>query len=210
MPGGINAVWRYAPPTGWLDGGSTLLACALLQGMVSYPFHDPVLTDRAFLSRPRTMVAAFFVGGAIAGTFIVLFSAVGIFGCFLEGAVKNGSPAVMSKALSSAAFAFTNLVRLALPVHLSRQGRVLLSRHSSFSPKTRLPFLPTSFPAKPRRPFPPTTFPAGPRSPFPPGRVLISPPSRASPSPIQASSSAAPPPEPFHLRPERATMHPAP
>jgi Na+/proline symporter len=112
MPGGLNAVWTYEPPGGWLDGGSTLLAASLLQGIISYPFHDPVLTDRAFLSRPRTMLAAFIVGGAIAATFIILFSAVGIFGCYLEGAVKNGEPAVMSKALSSAAFAFTNLVRL--------------------------------------------------------------------------------------------------
>lgn len=147
MPGGINAVWTYAPPGGWLDGGSTLLACALLQGMVSYPFHDPVLTDRAFLSRPRTMVAAFVVGGAIAGTFIILFSAVGIFGCYLEGAVKNGSPSVMSKALSSAAFAFTNLVRLAsspssrqaTPCPPQSSCRPGLGRATGISTQTLLP-----------------------------------------------------------------------
>jgi len=69
MPGGINAVWSYEPPEGWFSGGGTLLGCSLLQGMVSYPFHDPVLTDRAFLSRPRTMVAAF-VSANIIGDYV--------------------------------------------------------------------------------------------------------------------------------------------
>ena len=57
---------------------------ALVQGFISYPFHDPVLTDRSFLSTPRTMFAAFLAGGALSFTFIVLFSGVGIADCYLE------------------------------------------------------------------------------------------------------------------------------
>jgi len=49
-------------------------------GALSYPFFDPVLTDRAFLASPKVMLAAFSVGGAIAGTFILLFSFLGIYG----------------------------------------------------------------------------------------------------------------------------------
>lgn len=112
MPGGLGEVWSFSPPGGWLDGGGTLLGAALIQGLTSYPFHDPVLTDRAFLSRPRTMVAAFFVGGAIAATFIILFSAVGIYGCYVAGAVKNGAPVDVARSLSSAAFTFINLVMM--------------------------------------------------------------------------------------------------
>lgn len=39
-----------------------------------------VLTDRAFLSKPKTMVKAFLVGGSIAIMFIVLFGFIGIYG----------------------------------------------------------------------------------------------------------------------------------
>ena len=82
--GGINKLWSYEPPGGWLPGGEYCLLAALVQGFISYPFHDPVLTDRTFLSTPRTMLAAFIVGGALSFTFIVLFSGVGIADCYLE------------------------------------------------------------------------------------------------------------------------------
>jgi len=36
-----------------------------------------VLTDRAFLTEPRTMVKAFLLGGAFAAVFILLFSFMG-------------------------------------------------------------------------------------------------------------------------------------
>ena len=46
----------------------------------SYPFFDPVLTDRAFLNEPRTMVKSFTLGGTVAGIFILLFGFFGMFG----------------------------------------------------------------------------------------------------------------------------------
>ncbi len=61
-----------------LTGGVDLLLVALLQSL-SYPFHDPVLTDRAFISKPKTMRRAFFAAGIAGMGFIVLFSLVGVF-----------------------------------------------------------------------------------------------------------------------------------
>ena len=53
---------------------------ACLQGCFSYPFFDPVLTDRAFLAKPSTMLGAFLLGGFIAAIFIFSFGFVGIYG----------------------------------------------------------------------------------------------------------------------------------
>ncbi len=51
-----------------------------IQGCLSYPFFDPVLTDRAFLAKPSTMLGAFLLGGIIAALFIFFFGFVGIYG----------------------------------------------------------------------------------------------------------------------------------
>ncbi|MDQ8193894.1 hypothetical protein QEH59_05630 [Coraliomargarita sp. SDUM461004] len=56
----------------------TFALLALLQ-IFSYPFHDPVMTDRAFITNPRTMLIGFILAGIISGAFIVLFSLVGVF-----------------------------------------------------------------------------------------------------------------------------------
>lgn len=63
--------------------GMTFIGLAAVQ-VLSYPFHDPVLTDRAFLTRPGVMVKAFLLAGLISGVFILLFSAVGMY-ARLEG-----------------------------------------------------------------------------------------------------------------------------
>jgi len=122
LPGGINQVWEWEPEAGWLPGGGYCLLAALIQGFGSYPFHDPVLTDRAFLAKPRVMLASFLVGGCLAIVFIVLFSAVGIADCFVKNednlannlpaivAGKCGKPADLGRALGSAAFTWMNLV----------------------------------------------------------------------------------------------------
>ncbi len=65
------------PPAAQL-AGVTFMGLALIQ-VLSYPFHDPVLTDRAFLTEPKSMVKAFLVAGLIAGGFILLFSTVGLY-----------------------------------------------------------------------------------------------------------------------------------
>ena len=100
-------------PGGWMEGGWTLLATGLLQGAWSYPFMDPVLTDRTFLSTPRTMLLSFFVGGAVAFSFIVLFGGIGIYGCSIAvpAAAKNGNPVGVANALGGATQFFITLVR---------------------------------------------------------------------------------------------------
>ena len=74
-----------------LAGGMDLLATGLLQGMMSYPFFDPVLTDRAFLTEPKKMFRAFVIGGGIAALFIVFFSIIGIYGNMLYWCHKTGA-----------------------------------------------------------------------------------------------------------------------
>jgi hypothetical protein len=109
-------VWTWQPAGGYMPGGWTALLAALLQGFGSYPFHDPVLTDRTFLSTPRTMLASFFVGGGISIMFITLFSAIGILGDFLAdpplGVRSNGSPAFVARTLCGVTYGLMNMIMM--------------------------------------------------------------------------------------------------
>ena len=58
--------------------GVTFMALAAVQ-VLSYPFHDPVLTDRGFLTKPDVMVKGFLLAGLLSGIFILMFSAVGLY-----------------------------------------------------------------------------------------------------------------------------------
>jgi len=60
------------------NGGLNLLFAALLQSF-SYPFHDPVMTDRGFISPEKTTLRSFILAGIIGFICIVLFSFLGIF-----------------------------------------------------------------------------------------------------------------------------------
>ncbi|GAB4025604.1 sodium:solute symporter family transporter [Spirosoma gilvum] len=61
-----------------LNQGVDLLLVALVQ-CFSYPFHDPVLTDRGFISDTRTTQKAYIWAAVIGSLCIVFFSFVGIF-----------------------------------------------------------------------------------------------------------------------------------
>ena len=112
-PGGVDDEGEEVPG-GWQEGGWTLLAVGLIQGAWSYPFMDPVLTDRTFLSTPRTMLLSFAVGGAVAFTFIVLFGGIGIYGCSLATPPQAGfgNPVAVAKALGGASEFFITLVMM--------------------------------------------------------------------------------------------------
>ena len=71
--------------------GMTFAGLALVQAL-SYGFHDPVLTDRAFITRPATMIKGFVLAGLIAGGFIILFSGVGL---YARSAGLVGDPSVV-------------------------------------------------------------------------------------------------------------------
>ncbi|MFC5285113.1 hypothetical protein [Pedobacter alpinus] len=58
--------------------GGNLILVALLQ-CFSYPFHDPVLTDRGFITSPKTTLKSFIWASVIGVMCIGLFGIVGIF-----------------------------------------------------------------------------------------------------------------------------------
>lgn len=61
------------------DSGITFCLLALVQ-IFSYPFHDPVLTDRGFLNRPTQALRGFLLAAVLSGGFIFLFSIIGLYG----------------------------------------------------------------------------------------------------------------------------------
>ncbi|WP_298505492.1 sodium:solute symporter [uncultured Maribacter sp.] len=58
--------------------GLNLLFAALLQSL-SYPFHDPVLTDRGFISSPKVTLKSFLWATLIGAICIILFSIIGVY-----------------------------------------------------------------------------------------------------------------------------------
>jgi len=106
-----------------MENGVDLAIIGLMQGMFSYPFFDPVLTDRAFLAEPGTMLRAFILGGTAAAVFIFLFSIVGIYGNMaatldedidpdLQSGVEDGEPADVAEYISTHVFSITNIIFL--------------------------------------------------------------------------------------------------
>jgi Na+/proline symporter len=73
------------PATGGWDGGWwTCFLGGVVQGVLSYPFFDPVLTDRAFLASPRTMALSLRCGGFLAMLFILFYAVIGVYGAFYK------------------------------------------------------------------------------------------------------------------------------
>ncbi len=66
-----SGVWSF-------DMGLNLLFAAVLQSF-SYPFHDPVLTDRGFLSSPKVTLKSFLWASIIGALCIILFSIIGVY-----------------------------------------------------------------------------------------------------------------------------------
>ena len=75
--------------------GGNLLLAAVLQSF-SYPFHDPVLTDRGFISSPKSTLKSFLWASVLGGICILLFSVVGIF-AQQQGLEGNDAAVMVSK-----------------------------------------------------------------------------------------------------------------
>lgn len=105
-------------------GGLTFLALALVQ-CLSYGFHDPVLTDRAFISRPASMVRAFVLAALAGGAFIALFSLAGVY------AIVVGIPESAPVAVAVPAVVGLWLALLFNAVMLTSAGSTLDSTFSS-------------------------------------------------------------------------------
>ena len=88
-----NGLPAVDEPTRW--AGLTFCGLAFVQ-IFSYPFHDPVLTDRGFITSPERMVRGFILAGIISGGFILMFSAVGLYALRfgLEGRPTLAVPAL--------------------------------------------------------------------------------------------------------------------
>lgn len=66
-----SSIWSF-------DLGLNLFFAAIIQSL-SYPFHDPVLTDRAFLSSPKVTRKSFLWASFLGAICIILFSIVGVY-----------------------------------------------------------------------------------------------------------------------------------
>jgi len=117
----VNWDTNVGVPTNTLAGGWDLVLVGLVQGIFSYPYFDPILTDRAFLASPKTMMAAFYTGGLISMIFIFFFGFVGVFGNMaatldptmdpaIVDNVKSGIPADIAQYLGTAIFTVTNII----------------------------------------------------------------------------------------------------
>ena len=79
IPNTEGGVKTLATSGEWsMSQGLNLFFVALIQVM-SYPFHDPILTDRGFISEPKTTLKSYIAATVIAGLSIILFSFVGVF-----------------------------------------------------------------------------------------------------------------------------------
>ncbi len=95
-----------------LAAGVDLLLVAGLQ-VLSYPFHDPVLTDRGFITEEKAMLKAFILAGIGGFLSIVAFSLVGI-DARLEGlAVGDNAPAAVARALGIGALFLMTVLMIA-------------------------------------------------------------------------------------------------
>ncbi|MAA65418.1 MAG: sodium:solute symporter [Alteromonadaceae bacterium] len=94
-----------------LNAGADLLLVAGLQ-IFSYPFHDPVLTDRGFVNKEKTMLKSFVVAGLLGFVAVFIFSLVGVH-AQLNGIEANGNaPAAVGQALGMTALFFMSVVMM--------------------------------------------------------------------------------------------------
>lgn len=108
LPAGGHGLGEYLGSGEWgWGGGINLMLLALVQ-VFSYPFHDPVMTDRAFISDPKTTLKSFIWATGIGFVCIVLFSFVGIH-ARLEG-MEGEAPVVVSRSLGTAIMLVMNLI----------------------------------------------------------------------------------------------------
>lgn len=86
-----------------LNGGVDLLLVTVLQ-IFSYPFHDPVLTDRGFICEEKEMLRAFIVSGILGFLTILIFSFIGIHASLENIPLTGNVPADVGRNMSIVAF----------------------------------------------------------------------------------------------------------
>jgi len=92
-------------------GGLDILFVAFLQ-IWSYPFHDPVLTDRAFISDRRVTVPAFWAAGIGGIFFILLSSLIGVYAFHQGLAFTDDAPRVVAASFGLGTLFAMNVIML--------------------------------------------------------------------------------------------------
>ena len=106
-----GAVALFAAGEFRLAAGLDLLLVALLQ-VISYPFHDPVLTDRGFITEEKTMLRAMIVSGALGFACIFAFSLVGVH-ARLEGLpAGDNMPGVVAAAFGAVPYFLMTMIMI--------------------------------------------------------------------------------------------------
>ena len=104
--------------------GGNLILVALIQ-CFSYPFHDPVLTDRGFITSPKTTLKSFIFATFIGITCITLFGVVGVFG--LTKGMQGQATVEVAKFFGPVMLLLMNFIMV------TSAGATLDSTFSSFS-----------------------------------------------------------------------------
>ena len=121
--------------------GLDLFFVALLQ-IFSYPFHDPVLTDRGFISDPKTTLKGYFLASLLGFVSISAFGIIGVYGGSIgisEEAALNVAKSfgailmllmnfiMITSAASTLDSTFTSVAKLVV-VDLNEKGNITLTR----------------------------------------------------------------------------------
>lgn len=112
-----------------MSQGVNLLLLAILQSL-SYPFHDPVMTDRGFVTDAKTTRKSYLWASVIGMTCIILFSFVGIYGR-MEG-ISGQAPVEVAKLLGIPMMLVMNFIMI------TSAASTLDSTFSSFSKMVHL------------------------------------------------------------------------
>ncbi|WP_224243482.1 SLC5/6 family protein [Hyalangium gracile] len=113
-----------------LGGGLDLLLVALLQ-VASYPFHDPVLTDRAFVTPPRRMLTAYLLAGLLGALFIVLYSFIGVHAKLAGLSGAGDAPMRVARALDTGALLIISLLMMNSAGAVLDSAFAAIARHVS-------------------------------------------------------------------------------
>lgn len=109
-----------------MHGGVDLLLVALLQ-IFSYPFHDPVLTDRGFISNEQTMLRSFIIAGAAGFVCILLFSLIGVHAHLTALETNGNTPFAVASSLGIMTLFVVTVIMM------SSAGSTLDSTFNSFA-----------------------------------------------------------------------------
>lgn len=94
----------YATTSTWtLEGGVDLLLVTLLQ-LVSYPFHDPIMTDRGFICEAKAMLKVYIVSGVIGFIAILGISTIGMYYTLSGYPLTSNVPASLGQAMGGAGY----------------------------------------------------------------------------------------------------------